>query len=157
MIPLPSTPRLIAYGLAGAAILGAAGLAWWRVHAWRAAYVERPAIVAERDAAVATVKLAGEASARNERIANDYHDQIDRLRADLRARPIVVRVCPPAARPVLPPGTAPRTDAGAAGPEPGPAPAPAGPRDVDLTGYAEDAAATADQLRALQQWVRERP
>lgn len=39
------------YGAVAAAILGAGGLAWWRVHAWRSAYQERPALVAERDAA----------------------------------------------------------------------------------------------------------
>lgn len=43
----------------------------------------------------------------------------------------------------------------AGGPQPGPT-APDG-RTVDLSPYAEDAAATAEQLRALQQWVRERP
>lgn len=152
---LLARPRLIAYGLAGAAIVGAATVAWVKVHAWHSAYVERPAILAQRDAAVATVKLAGEASARNERITNDYHDQIDRLRADLRARPITVRVCADPAKAVLPARTAPRTDAPAPGPEPGPT-AEAG-RTVDLSPYAEDAAAVADQLMALQRWVSERP
>ena len=154
---LLARPRLALYGLAGAALLAGGITAWVQVSRWRSAYVALPAVAAERDAALRTVQLAADEADRNARIANAYHDQLDRLRADLRDRPITVRVCPPAARPVLPPGTAPGTHAPAAGPEPGPAPAPAGPRDVDLTGYAEDAAATADQLRALQRWVSNRP
>ncbi len=51
------------YGVAGAALLGASGVAWWRVHAWRAAYQERPALVAERDAANANL-VAMQESAR---------------------------------------------------------------------------------------------
>lgn len=152
---LLARPRLALYGLAGAAILGAATYAWVKVHSWRAAYVALPTVAAERDAAIATVKLAAEEAAKNARIANDYHDQIDRLRADLRERPITVRVCSQPARPVPPAGAAPRTDAPAPGPEPGPSAPDA--RTVDLTPYAEDAAACADQLTALQRWVRERP
>lgn len=153
MIPFP--PRLIAYGIAGAALAG--GLAWagWSVKSAYAAKAALPIALKERDAAVATVRLAGESAARNARIANDYHDQLDRLRADLRARPITVRVCPKSPETVLPPRTAPRTDA----PAPGPVAREATPdaRTVDLSPYAEDAAAVADQLRALQKWVRERP
>lgn len=152
---LLARPRLALYGLAGAALLAGGITAWVQVSRWRSAYVALPAVAAARDAALRTVQLAADEADRNARIANAYHDQLDRLRADLRDRPIRVRVCPPAARPVLPPGTAPRTDAGAAGPQPGPT-APDG-RTVDLSPYAEDAAATAEQLRALQQWVRERP
>lgn len=147
--------RLALYGLAGAALLGAATWAWVTVRGWRHDSERLPVVERERDAAVAAVKLAGEEATRNARIANDYHDQIDRLRADLRARPVTVRVCPPAARPVRPAGTAGRTDAPPAGPESGAA-APDG-HTVDLSQYAEDAAATADQLRALQRWVNERP
>ena len=152
-----SKPRLIAYGVAGAAILGAATWAWVTVSGWRSDSERLPVVERQRDALAATVKLAADELDRNARIANDYHDQVARLRADLRERPIRVRVCPPAARPVLPPGTAPRTDAPAAGPEPGPPAETAPAYDVDLSPYAEDAAATADQLRALQEWVRERP
>lgn len=154
---LLARPRLALYGLAGAALLAGGITAWVQVSRWRSAYVALPAVAAERDAALRTVQLAADEADRNARIANAYHDQLDRLRADLRDRPIRVRVCESPARPVLPPGAAPGTHAPAPGPVAGtPAPAP-GPRDVDLTGYAEDAAATADQLRALQQWVRERP
>lgn len=150
-----TTARLIAYGLAGAALAG--GLAWagWSVKSAYAAKAALPIALKERDAAVATVRLAGESAARNARIANDYHDQLDRLRADLRARPITVRVCPKSPETVLPPRTAPRTDAPAPGPETGETAQDA--RTVDLTPYAEDAAGCADQLRALQRWVRERP
>ena len=152
---LLARPRLALYGLAGAALLGAATWAWVTVSGWRHDSERLPAVEAERDAALRTVQLAADELDRNARIANDYHDQVARLRADLRERPIRVRVCPPAARPVLPPGAAPGTHAPAAGPEPGPPASDA--RTVDLSPYAEDAAATADQLRALQQWVRERP
>ena len=154
-----TTARLIAYGLAGAAILGAVA---WAVHDVRSAYAAKAALPIarqERDAAIATVRLAGESAARNARIANDYHDQIDRLRADLRARPITVRVCPKSPETVLPPRTAPRTDAPAPGPETGP-PA-ANPDPIDVTGplndYALDCAATGLQLVALQRWVMEMP
>ena len=153
-----STARLIAYAAAWAALAG--GLAW-AVHDVRSAYAARRALPiarAERDAAIATVRLTGESAARNARIANDYHDQLDRLRADLRARPITVRVCPKSPETVLPPRTAPRTDAPAPGPETGEtAPAVADAYFADLTPYAEDAAGCADQLRALQRWVTERP
>lgn len=148
-------PRLALYGVAGAAILGAVA---WAVHDVRSAYAARAALPIarqERDAAIATIKRAGEEAERNARIANDYHDQLDRLRADLRARPITVRVCPKSPETVLPPRTAPRTDAPAPGPETGETAQDA--RTVDLTPYAEDAAGCADQLRALQRWVRERP
>lgn len=154
-----STARLIAYGLAGAAILGAVA---WAVHDVRSAYAARAALPIarqERDAAIATVRLAGESAARNARIANDYHDQLDRLRADLRARPITVRVCPKSPETVLPPRTAPRTDAPAPGPETGET--AANPDPIDVTGplndYALDCAATGLQLVALQRWVMERP
>lgn len=153
-----TTARLVVYGVAGAALAG--GLAWagWSVKSAYAAKAALPIALKERDAAVATVRLAGESAARNARIANDYHDQLDRLRADLRDRPITVRVCPKSPETVLPPRTAPRTDAPAPGPETGPpAPAVADAYFADLTPYAEDAAGCADQLRALQRWVTERP
>lgn len=150
-----TTARLIAYGLAGAALAGALAWAGLSVRSAYRAKAALPIALKERDAAVATVRLAGESAARNARIANDYHDQLDRLRADLRARPITVRVCPKSPETVLPPRTAPRTDAPAPGPETGETAQDA--RTVDLTPYAEDAAGCADQLRALQRWVRERP
>lgn len=156
---LLARPRLALYGVAGAAILG--GVAW-AVHDVRSAYAARAALPIarqERDAAIATIKRAGEEAERNARIANDYHDQIDRLRADLRAKPIVVRVCADPAKAVLPAGPAPRTDAPAPGPETGEA--AANPEPIDVTGplndYALDCAAAGLQLVALQRWVMERP
>jgi len=160
MIALPSTARLIAYGVAGAVLAG--GVAW-AIHDVRSAYRARAALPlarAERDAAVATVKLAGEEAARNARIANDYHDQIDRLRADLRDRPIVLRVCPRApVRPAAPSGSAPRADAPATGPVAGTVETDSEPLDVtvELSAYAEDCAVAGITLSALQRWVRERP
>lgn len=156
---LLARPRLIAYGLAGAALAG--GLAWagWSVKSAYAAKAALPIALKERDAAVATIKRAGEEAERNARIANDYHDQLGRLRADLRARPITVRVCPKSPETVLPPRTAPRTDAPAPGPETGET--AANPEPIDVTGplndYALDCAATGLQLVALQRWVMERP
>ena len=154
-----STVRLIAYAVAGAALAG--GIAW-AIHDVRSAYAARAALPIarqERDAAIATIKRAGEEAERNARIANDYHDQVDRLRADLRAKPIVVRVCADPAKAVLPAGPAPRTDAPAPGPETGET--AANPEPIDVTGplndYALDCAATGLQLVALQRWVMERP
>ena len=155
---LLARPRLIAYGLAGAALAGALAWAGLSVRSAYRAKAALPIARAERDAAIATIKRAGEEAERNARIANDYHDQLGRLRADLRARPITVRVCPKSPETVLPPRTAPRTDAPAPGPETGEtAPAVADAYFADLTPYAEDAAGCADQLRALQRWVTERP
>ena len=122
MIGLLARPRLIAYGLAGAAILGAAGLAWWRVSAWRSAYHERPALVAERDAAV-----AARAKAEQDVLAQVAHNQeIERvltdrfLSADGRARDLARRLLQASrqARSVCPPVAAPVADDGA-GREPG--------------------------------------
>ena len=48
---LLARPRLIAYGLAGAAMLGAATWAWVTVSGWRHDSERLPAVVAERDAA----------------------------------------------------------------------------------------------------------
>lgn len=155
---LLARPRLIAYGLAGAALLGAATWAWVTVSGWRSDSERLPEVERQRDALAATVELAEKEADRNAEIVNELRDKNVALRADLRARPVTVRVCREPARPVLPPGTAPRADAGAAGPQPGPtAPAAGTAYEADLTPYAEDAAATADQLRALQQWARERP
>lgn len=74
---LLARPRLIAYGLAGAAILGAAGLVWWRVSAWRSAYQERPALVAERDAAVATNAALVEAVHRAAEIGAEAEGRVE--------------------------------------------------------------------------------
>lgn len=151
-------PRRIAYGLAGAAILGAATWAWVAVAGWRHDSERLPVVARERDALAATLRQAASEAVRNARIADDYHDQIDRLRADLRARPVrVLRpACPAATAAARPAG---RADAPAAGPEPGPPAADPGPLDVtaDLSAYAEDCAATGITLSALQQWARERP
>lgn len=157
MIPLPS--RLIAYGLAGAALAGALAWAGLSVRSAYRAKAALPIARAERDAAVATVQQAKQEAARNADIANAYHDQIDRLRADLRARPIVLRVCPRAPVRPDPPRAAPRTDAPAPGPETGET--AANPEPIDVTGplndYALDCAAAGLQLVALQRWVMERP
>lgn len=159
MIALPSTARLIAYGVAGAALAGALAWAGLSVRSAYRAKAALPIARQERDAAIATIKRAGEEAERNARIANDYHDQIDRLRADLRAKPIVVRVCADPAKAVLPAGPAPRTDAPAPGPETGET--AANPEPIDVTGplndYALDCAAAGLQLVALQRWVMERP
>lgn len=114
MIGLLARPRLIAYGLAVAAILGAAGLAWWRVSAWRSAYVERPELVAERDAAIA-------AQAKSEQDVLTqvaYNQEIQRVltdrfvAADSRARDLARRLLQAGrpARPVCPPVAAPVAD-----------------------------------------------
>ena len=119
---LLARPRLIAYGLAGAAILGAGGLAWWRVHAWRAAYQERPALVAERDAAVTARKLSESAIQTqveaNQRLEHDTNAALRRAGAaahDLAGR---LRQYQAMRRPVCPAPAAPG-EPDATGPEPG--------------------------------------
>lgn len=87
MIPFP--PRLIAYGLAGAAILGVAGVAWWQVAAWRGAYIERPALVRERDASRAELAGYQEAARLAAEVAGRVQTELD---AERQRKARVVRV-----------------------------------------------------------------
>jgi len=151
---LLARPRLLAYGLAGAALVGALAWAGLTVRGWHRDSLALPVARRERDEARAIAETAKQEASRNAAITNDLRDKTDALRADLRARPITVRVCPPSP-PVLPARATGGTDAPAAGPVAREA-AEDG-QTVDLSAYAEDAAACADQLRALQGWVRERP
>ena len=98
---LLARPRLIAYGLAGAAILGAGGLAWWRVSAWHSAYQERPeiekrikAVERERDDAIRDGKAVADALvgqvAANRRIEDDTTTRT--AAADAAARDLARRL-----------------------------------------------------------------
>ena len=109
------------YGVAGAAILGAGGLAWWRVSAWHSAYQERPALVAERDAAITARKRSESAIQTqveaNQRLEHDTNaalrsagaaalDLAGRLRAyQAMRRPI----CPAAPAASVPDGAGPQS------------------------------------------------
>ena len=95
MIP----PRLIAYGLAGAALLG--GVFWFshaRYTAGEAAGDARAAAAeSARDQAIATLQTERAERARLEKASHDYQTEL----AGLRAQPVVttpVRLCRPAAR-----------------------------------------------------------
>jgi hypothetical protein len=155
-----TTARLIAYAVAGAALL--AGVAW-AVHDVRSAYAARRALpiaraeLAQARADITAVKTDAE---RARRISDGYQTDLARVRADLRARPLgVVRVYRKACPPVPPAvGTVGGPDAPAPGPVAGPPAGDPGP-DIGpaLQDYAEDAATCAAQLTALQRWVRERP
>lgn len=105
------------YGGVAAAILGAGGLAWWRVSAWHSAYQERPALVAERDAAVTARKLSESAIQTqveaNQRLEHDTNAALRRAGAaahDLAGR---LRQYQAMRRPVCPAPAAPGVDHGA--------------------------------------------
>jgi outer membrane murein-binding lipoprotein Lpp len=92
-----------------------------------------------RDIATADAKAAQEAS-------NAFSQRLADIERDARERPIRVRVCP-TVRSVPAEGiAAARADEAGAGRVDGPV------EEVDLTPYARDCAAVAEQLTALQAW-----
>ena len=154
---LLARPRLALYGVAGAAILGAATWAWLTVSGWRSDSQRLPVVEAERDAAVAARATAEravleqvETNARIERETNDAlrragiaaRDLADGLRRHYASLP----------RPQCP--TAP-----AAGDPHGTAGEPAdGDRVEAATGrHLEACARDAERLTGLQAYVRALP
>jgi hypothetical protein len=97
-------------------------VAWWRVHAWRSAYQERPAIVAQRDAAILKINTMA-ADIERQAIRNQENDNATAERArvaDAANRDLAGRLRHYQAlrRPVCPAPAAPG-EPDAAGPEPG--------------------------------------
>jgi hypothetical protein len=158
-MPAWLTARLIAYGLAGAALLAALSWAGFQIRAGQRALEALPIARAETRAALDALETARKDAERNRRISDAYQTRLEAITADLRAHPLgPVRLCKQASPPVRAPGATPGTDAPGPGPVAGPPESHPGP-DIGpaLQAYGEDAARCAAQLTALQRWVRERP
>ena len=116
---LLARPRLIAYGLAGAAILAGGIAAWVTVSGWRSDSQRLPVVEAERDAAVAARATAERSLLdqveRNQEIEREITDRF--VAADGLARDLARRLLQAGrpARPVCPAPAAPSSDDGAGG------------------------------------------
>lgn len=148
--------RLIAYGLAGAAIVGALT---WGVHDVRSAYRARAALPiarAERDAAVAAQARSEQSVARQIAVNEEIERETVRklAAADAAARDLARRLLHARrqARPVCPASAAPGNPDGTAG-------EPAGADEIGEATAAYIAACDGDAVRlnALQGYVRGLP
>ena len=98
MIPFTVSPRLIAYGLAGAAIVGALLWVGLTVNGWRTAAARVPALestIADREATIKQIRRDIETAAK---ASEGYQNELRSLRTAAAVQPTpIVRLCRPAA------------------------------------------------------------